>query len=89
MNLVPAMGKFDSQFGSNNSTAAVRGITRDSDFHAVQQDTRDWMSAAEARCKNFGPKRGSGCPRPGFDFVYTAHLGTRGCCMQTPVAGPD
>src|SRR5215510_3494576 len=35
VNLMPTMGELNSQFGGDHSAAAVRGITRDSDLHAV------------------------------------------------------
>src|SRR2546430_17054560 len=35
------LGKFNSQFGGNNPTAPVRWVTRDSNLHAIQQDTRE------------------------------------------------
>ena len=40
MNLMPTVGKFNTQFGRNNPAATVRGIARNSDFHAVSEGTK-------------------------------------------------
>lgn len=40
MNLMPAVGKFNSQLGGDNAATTVRGIARDSDFHSVSEGTK-------------------------------------------------
>ena len=35
VNFVPTLGEFKSEFGGDNATATVSGITSDPDFHAA------------------------------------------------------